>query len=939
MFKKFIKSSILSLVSLITLTSCTMLDNIIGTILANVAVNMPILVMGIDLMPEGLEVAPEQMKWEKLPTKQDEAEEFNYLKNVLIIPNLVKAEIFGKTIQVQVSAEFSGAENMVDNFKKISIGLNDLPEGFDFDLSSLPFPIDLGVDIYIPVGESDILEDVNGFDDLESFMETTKQSELIDATNQEATPFSVKVSVKSGRTVKNKTFYFHLTKPEFGTLILDEVFKLGLLVNTFEYQFDGDPIIEFKQDEAKDAENPLLLTYLTDSLIIPKKVTIKDVGDISVDVEISNNSTSFFRSEVSKPITDFTSDSDAIDLIEGDVEGYTFTPVGVDYNEIIAEKEIATVDAFADYIQDVFENHEQSDLEDLYQASQSEPFTFDLTLTVTAPGGDTRSETYYFGMKKAMLDDQILDFVIDDENIVQKIHYSDVNAPFKVKSDNLDLQMLTETIAFPETVKINGFDNREINFRVDFERGDEDKDKFYPGRQILDAEDIGFDNADITVQTFTPIGEYEPKVGDYNLQGFADEISEMAEKEMEDLYEIVSSEYPDPITVTLTASLEKDGEITEKTRQITLNLVPADVDKEIIDYLIEDDHLINIVNYKDVEKIQEESDPTPYIKSVANEENIEVEHLADTIIIPEQIILEKFGGRVLKVDSEVTPVGEPTVIFGSTQNVNMDGFGITAKTITSTGGYVQSNPTNEDLNVFANELDTKDIYKYSQADPSEVKIAITVSLDNGTDEPEERTRDIFVKFIPAMIDNTEIGDAIFATTSPYSVVNVLSADEYADNPNESALHPIEEASEDNEIILFFDTIVIPQNITFQDFDGKTVDFKYTVKDKNGVDVSDYFLPSEKEHLIDGTIQSVQTLTPKAGFDADGAGLTTFETLLAVITNLHYTDPTSQALFAANQAAEPLEFVLTLSIEIDGEFAGERDYTFIVRPAEASDFFG
>ena len=146
MFKKFIKSSVLSLVALITLTSCTMLDNIIGTILANLAINLPVLVTGIDLLPSGLEGTPEQIKWETLPTNKAKPEDFNYLKNILIIPNLVQANIMGLDAKVELSAEFRDADNkdIVDSFKKISIGLNDLPEGMDFDLSSLPFEVNLG---------------------------------------------------------------------------------------------------------------------------------------------------------------------------------------------------------------------------------------------------------------------------------------------------------------------------------------------------------------------------------------------------------------------------------------------------------------------------------------------------------------------------------------------------------------------------------------------------------------------------------------------------------------------------------------------------------------------------------------------------------------------------------------------------------------------------
>ena len=437
-------------------------------------------------------------------------------------------------------------------------------------------------------------------------------------------------------------------------------------------------------------------------------------------------------------------------------------------------------------------------------------------------------------MKKAMLDDQILDFVIEDDNIVKKIHYSEVTAPLPVDSDNFELQLLTETVAFPETVRIPGFDERNIEFAVEFANS-EDKDKFYLGRQDLEADDIGFDNADITVQTFTPIGDYEPETEDYHLEDFADEIKGMAEHKMEDLFAVVSAKYPEPINLTLTASLEKDGEKTSKSRQITINLVPADVDKEIIDYLIEDDKLINVINYENVEKNSKLSeDPTDYIDSVANSENIKVEHLADTIIIPSEIVLNKFGGRVLNVDSAITPVSGVTTRFESSQSVNIDGFDITAKTITSTGGYVQQDPDNEDLDVFANELTTKDIYKYSQAAESEIEILLTVSLEKASGELMERTKKVTIEFVPAYINETKIGDAIFDTggvDSPYSVVNVLNADDYIANPDDGFLKQISVSENKTDIVLFFDTIIIPLNIEFSDFDGKTVSFTYDLEVK------------------------------------------------------------------------------------------------------------
>lgn len=950
------KSSVLSLVALLTLTSCTLLNNIIGTILANVAINMPFLLTGIDLLPSGLEGTPEQIVWESLPTNKEKRQDFNYLKNILIIPNKVSANIMGLDVSVQLTAEFRDEDNndVSGNFKIISLGLNDLPEGFDFDLSSLPFEVDLGVSVYIPVGDSTILEDVNGFNDLESFMETTKQSELIDATNQESLPFSVKIAVNSAKTTKSKTFYFHLTKPEFGTIILDEAFKLGMLVNLFQYRFgEGEsPEISFKQDEADDSDSPLMLSFLTDSLIIPKRVTIKDVATVEVDYKfIEGNINNFLILEESRDPSEFTSDPEVLDMIEGEISAYTFTPVGSTYKNKLTEKNIDNVDAFADHIKEVTTDHVQSDLEDLYKASQSDPFNFELELTVKS-GEETRPKSFYFGMKKAMLDAQILDFVIENEKIVQKVEYTDTTDPIEVTSDTVDLEMLTETLAFPESITLPGFDTRSINFSLDFEN-EADKDLFYTGSQELSAETTGLDGAELEVQTLTPIGEYKPKPEDDTLEKFAATIQGMFDNDVEGLYNIVSYEHDTPIKVSLTASLEKDGVVTEsRAREITIELKPADVDKEIIDYLIDNDQLLNIVNYENIEEIQDsENDPTDYIRQVGRTpENITipVEHLADTIIIPSEITHEKFAGKKLRITHTVTSEGEELDIFESFQNIKIDNFDISADTITSTGGY---ETTTKDLKIFADEildLDTKDLYEHSQAEKKKININLVISLlDKDEKVTESRNKTFEIEFVPAHIDEKKIGDAIFATggeNSPYSVVNVLNADVYldADAPerNSVPLTQIPVPVDENEVHTahrFFDTIVFPEVITFTDFGNTEVVFDHSLHSDDVANIDDYFFKNSKNHLIDGTEQTVQTLTPVAGFDAEGNGIEDFDSLLGVLNTSNPFDPVFQALWAANnELPTEVRVTLTINIKINGEDAGSRDYYFVIVPA---DLFG
>ena len=118
MFKRLLKAIPVSLVALITLTSCTLLENILGTVLVNAVMSLDVLVKGVDLIPEGLKVAPDFMKWDPEPNEPDKRAELNYLKNVLVVPNNVSAEIFGLKLKVEFETEFISDVDVTNSLKK-----------------------------------------------------------------------------------------------------------------------------------------------------------------------------------------------------------------------------------------------------------------------------------------------------------------------------------------------------------------------------------------------------------------------------------------------------------------------------------------------------------------------------------------------------------------------------------------------------------------------------------------------------------------------------------------------------------------------------------------------------------------------------------------------------------------------------------------------------
>lgn len=168
MIKRLLKAIPVALVAVFTLTSCALIENILGTILVNAAINLPILVNGVDIIPEGTDVAPELIEWTDMPVTANKRADLDYVKNILVIPSSLSTSVFGLNVKVKFETKLIGDGKITDIFKKLTLSSSELPDGLNLDLSSLPFPVDFAIDIYIPIGDHDLLDDVENFNDLEN---------------------------------------------------------------------------------------------------------------------------------------------------------------------------------------------------------------------------------------------------------------------------------------------------------------------------------------------------------------------------------------------------------------------------------------------------------------------------------------------------------------------------------------------------------------------------------------------------------------------------------------------------------------------------------------------------------------------------------------------------------------------------------------------------
>ncbi|MDY0214412.1 MAG: hypothetical protein RBS24_02675 [Bacilli bacterium] len=500
--KRLSKFLSLSLVALFTLTSCTFLENVIGNILVNAFIKTPYLVTAIDLMPEGKESEPKVIEWEKKPTESENRGKLEYLKNVLIIPSSLSTNLLNTPISVLFDVSFNDQE---DAFKVLTITKDELPEGFNFDLSSLPFPVDFALNLVIPVGTSTILDDVNTFSELEETLKNKSKQELIDATNQASSDVDLTITLRSGDTTKSEKFYFSLEKPNFSDVILDEVFKSKYLINIYH---EKDDSLEDISVLPTDINNPLPISYFRDSLAIPKKIDIVDVGEVTFEVT-TDHPELFFNMNMAKPIEEIDATNTEI---TGDVEVYTFTPVGTYKNEIPST--VVTIDDLRNHFEGV-------ETKTLYQYATQEKFDFTITIKATNEG-QSRTETYYFTLEEPNLDKEIGEAIMKDYDIINIINHSNLNESManppqpKDPLNPYDLRYFKETLVFPETFEFSDFKDKIITFNIDLHGNDS-----YFFKSIKDHT---YEGNPVTGQTFSPIGTYDAS-SVTSFQSLVDHIS------------------------------------------------------------------------------------------------------------------------------------------------------------------------------------------------------------------------------------------------------------------------------------------------------------------------------------------------------------------------------------------------------------------------------
>ena len=98
--KRVSKFLSLSVVALMTLTSCAFVAKVMGNIIVNAMHKSQMVVNAIDLMPDGKEVDPKLIEFEKTPTKSENRATLEYFKNVLVVPHLLTTNVLNTDIVV-----------------------------------------------------------------------------------------------------------------------------------------------------------------------------------------------------------------------------------------------------------------------------------------------------------------------------------------------------------------------------------------------------------------------------------------------------------------------------------------------------------------------------------------------------------------------------------------------------------------------------------------------------------------------------------------------------------------------------------------------------------------------------------------------------------------------------------------------------------------------
>lgn len=862
MKKRSLKIIAMSFISLTTLTSCAPIQNFIGTILVNIASGLPQLVNNVDLLPgfeddpniENIDINPTLIDWESSPTNEANRQDIYYLKNIIAIPKYISTNLLGMDIKLDISVQFTESEERflatAEDFTIMTINKNDLSQFSDI-FDSIPFAVDFAMDLYIPLGESDLLDDIYTFDDLTNIQDTKQQEDFIDALEQTEKEVDFTLKLQSGSKVKTKSFFFGLKSLDITGLALNELFNSNYVINIFTaFPEEGAEQIESLDNPPKAEENRKVIEFFNKSIAVPKHLTLKEFGEVEFATSTTNDD--LF---LSLDHTLSASELGADDFIEGDVTIEVLVPVGTYKDQI--DKSITTVDEFKDHYEGI------EDYAEIYEYMIQDYEDFELTVEATWRN-KTKDETYYFGVDAPDIGDKILDYVSELNLLVNKVHYKDINAPMTVdvlptSAENpFEVGYLVDTLVLPKSVILSKFGNQTISFDYTFDN-QVDEDLFYEAEFTPEE---GIEGYDVSVFTFTPISDFEPTTEDNNIEDFVDEVGNV---DPEILFTYVNSEEHEfSISVTITL-YDKNGTPTHTKEDIRFffKLVPGNIDSEIMEEVMDMDKLISIVNYNDaIAGIDGDS-----FEGIAKEEDtVYMSHLVDSIVIPQKITLNKFGDKELRFTTEVSGF-DATTNAKTTEEVTIDGYNVIADVYTPLGGYNHHSTTIQDLANEIKNLETKDLYNYSQADETNLEINVTVKLYDKNEQPsQEESKEIKLKvrIIKADVDN-EIMDEVIKSDDLLNIVNYKDIKDEFNGANVIGI--ASEAMDENkpiEIEHLVDTLVIPEKITLSEYGGKEIRVTHTITEGNKE--FDKFFSDTKQTTIEGNEVKATTLTSLGDYE-------------------------------------------------------------------------
>lgn len=263
-------------------TSCAIVDNILGMIALNALFESEALLTHVSLASGSVETGP----FDKQPIYADEPAALTYGLDALIVPEAVSISQMGFTINIDFEVTFSeGTENFF--FTEVMSLDENAEEGAEMGASGL---------VIYPVGT---VSKPASFDDLGNWMNLERLSAL---KKEENRTFSMTVKGTSASKTKSRTFYF------------------GLSGDAIEIPGGGD--VDFDQDYLLVVEEPAITTTL--EVTIPKanltlghEVPLQvawfklgdestETGKLSIGVEILGDSSDDFEVISSEPQDNIT---------------------------------------------------------------------------------------------------------------------------------------------------------------------------------------------------------------------------------------------------------------------------------------------------------------------------------------------------------------------------------------------------------------------------------------------------------------------------------------------------------------------------------------------------------------------------------------------------------------------------------------------------------